>query len=207
MAISTLICDFDGVMSGYDVPCRLDVLAQMSGLSRDEVYGRLWLSGFEDEADSGFYPEPEDYLEQFGERLGTRITRAQWIEARRAAMQHWPGMHALVGSLTPGMRLALLTNNGPLTLDAFAELAPETLNLFSPNLFFSFQFATKKPDPAIFKAVAAKLGVEADECLFVDDKPHHVKGARAAGMTGIHFTGQAAFEQAMREAGLAETRA
>lgn len=202
MAITTVICDFDGVMSGYDVPRRLDILAGMSGLTRDEVYGRVWLSGFEDDADSGLYPDPLEYLSGFGERLGVRLTRTQWIDARRSAMQHWPGMHRLVEGLGSTVRIAMLSNNGPLTRDAFAELAPETLKLFDPNLFFSYQFGTKKPDPAIFRAVAQRLGVAPGECLFVDDKAHNAKGAREAGMRGIHFTGQAGFEADLAKAGL-----
>ena len=204
MAITTVICDFDGVMSGYDVPRRLDVLAAASGLTPDEVYGRVWLSGFEDDADAGRYPEPHTYLAEFGARLGSRLSRAQWIEARRAAMQHCPNMHRLVEALCSRVRIALLTNNGPLTHSAFDELAPITRQLFKPNLFFSYQFGTKKPDPAIFRAVAENLGVTTGECLFVDDKPHNARGAREAGMTGIHFTGQAAFEAALADAGLLE---
>ncbi len=202
MAITTVICDFDGVMSGYDVPRRLDILAAMSGLTRDEVYGRVWLSGFEDDADSGLYPDPGEYLAGFGERLGMQLTRAQWIDTRRSAMQHWPDMHQLVGRLAATMRMAMLSNNGPLACDAFEELAPETLKLFEPNLFFSYQFGTKKPDPAIFRTVAQRLGAEPGECLFVDDKPHNARGAREAGMTGIHFTGQAGFEAALAKAGI-----
>ena len=202
MPITTVICDFDGVMSGYDVPRRLDALAGLSGLSRDEVYGRVWLSGFEDDADAGVYPDPKDYLANFGLRLGMTLTRQQWIEARRAAMQHWPGMHRLVEQLSRDVRIALLTNNGPLTRDAFDELAPDTLRLFEPHLFFSYEFGTKKPDPAIFRSVAQRLGVEPRECLFVDDKPHNARGAREAGMTGIHFTGQDGFETALAKAGL-----
>ncbi len=204
MPITTLICDFDGVMSGYDVPRRLDLLASMGGISRDEVYGRVWLSGFEDDADAGRYPDPSDYLAEFGERLGVRLTRAQWIEARRAAMQHWPAMHRLVELAAERVQIALLTNNGPLICDAFEELAPHTLKLFGPNLFFSFQFGTKKPDPAIFTAVAEQLGVEPQECLFIDDKPHNARGAREAGMTGVHFAGQSSLEAALAQAGILE---
>lgn len=202
MPITTVICDFDGVMSGYDVPRRLDALAAMSGLSRNEVYGRVWLTGFEEAADAGSHPDPDGYLAAFGEHLGTRLTRQQWVDARLAAMQHWPGMHQLVAQLADRVQLALLTNNGPLTCAAFEQLAPGTARLFAPNLFFSFQFGTKKPDPAIFRDVARALGSQPAQCLFIDDKPHNVQGAREAGMSAMHFTGQRALEAALARAGL-----
>jgi glucose-1-phosphatase len=204
VSITTLICDFDGVMSGYEARHRLDALAGMCGLERDDVHGRLWLSGFEDGADAGSHADPGDYLAAFCDNLGETITRAQWIKARLAAMQHWPDMHELIRHVSARARIALLTNNGPLTREAFAELAPHTQQLFEPHLFFSYQFRTKKPDPAIFRAVAERLGVSPAECLFVDDKLHNAKGASKAGMTGVHFTGAADFKAVLADAGLLE---
>ena len=39
-----------------------------------------------------------------------------------------------------------------------------------------------KPDPRIYALVLERLGLPAQECLFVDDQPANVEGARAAGM-------------------------
>jgi len=40
-----------------------------------------------------------------------------------------------------------------------------------------------KPDPAIFKLMAHRLGVESDECVYVGDSEYYdIAGARAAGM-------------------------
>lgn len=39
-----------------------------------------------------------------------------------------------------------------------------------------------KPDPRIYELVLARLGLPASACLFVDDQPGNVEGARAAGM-------------------------
>lgn len=42
-----------------------------------------------------------------------------------------------------------------------------------------------KPSPAAFRACAQRLGLEPQQCLFVDDLPANVRGAAAAGMTGV----------------------
>jgi GNAT superfamily N-acetyltransferase len=39
-----------------------------------------------------------------------------------------------------------------------------------------------KPDPAIFRLAAERLGVSPDACLMIDDQPGHLPGAEAAGM-------------------------
>jgi putative hydrolase of the HAD superfamily len=44
-----------------------------------------------------------------------------------------------------------------------------------------------KPDPRIYRLATERLGVEPEDCLFVDDQPGNVEGARAVGMAAIWF--------------------
>jgi 2-haloacid dehalogenase len=44
-----------------------------------------------------------------------------------------------------------------------------------------------KPDAAIFRHLLATQGLEARDCLFIDDAPYNVEGARAAGLDAVHF--------------------
>ena len=44
-----------------------------------------------------------------------------------------------------------------------------------------------KPDPRIYRLAAERLGIDAEECLFVDDQPGNVDGARAVGMPALWF--------------------
>jgi putative hydrolase of the HAD superfamily len=44
-----------------------------------------------------------------------------------------------------------------------------------------------KPDPRAYALIADALHIFPEEALFVDDQPHNVAGARAAGMNAIHF--------------------
>jgi putative hydrolase of the HAD superfamily len=39
-----------------------------------------------------------------------------------------------------------------------------------------------KPDPRIYHLVTDRLGIAADDCLFVDDQPGNIAGAEAVGM-------------------------
>jgi beta-phosphoglucomutase len=42
-----------------------------------------------------------------------------------------------------------------------------------------------KPDPEVFLVAAAKLGVSPEQCIVVEDAPHGIAAARAAGMKSI----------------------
>lgn len=46
-----------------------------------------------------------------------------------------------------------------------------------------------KPDPAIFRHVLAQAKKPAEACVFIDDSPKNVEGARALGFHGLHFEG------------------
>lgn len=44
-----------------------------------------------------------------------------------------------------------------------------------------------KPDPRAFHFVTDGLGIEAKDCVFVDDQSKNLKGATAVGMPHVHF--------------------
>ena len=76
----------DDVLCHYELGKRLRFLASLADTSARDVRAALWDSGFEGEADAGAYPDPDDYLEEFGKRLGYPITESEWVEARRHAI-------------------------------------------------------------------------------------------------------------------------
>jgi putative hydrolase of the HAD superfamily len=45
----------------------------------------------------------------------------------------------------------------------------------------------KKPDPRIYKLTLKKLGLKAEECVFIDNKMENIRAARKLGMKGILF--------------------
>ncbi|WP_246009917.1 HAD-IA family hydrolase [Actinokineospora cianjurensis] len=51
----------------------------------------------------------------------------------------------------------------------------------------SARVGVAKPDAGIYLAAAREAGVPPQECLFIDDTEENVVGARAVGMTGVHY--------------------
>jgi HAD superfamily hydrolase (TIGR01509 family) len=60
---------------------------------------------------------------------------------------------------------------------------------FAPNIFSATQVARGKPAPDLFLFAAAQMNVAASNCVVVEDSLPGVKGAAAAGMTVLGFTG------------------
>ena len=50
---------------------------------------------------------------------------------------------------------------------------------------FSCSVGVVKPDERIYRIAAERLGVSADQCLFIDDQPVFAEGAVAAGMDAV----------------------
>jgi putative hydrolase of the HAD superfamily len=69
-------------------------------------------------------------------------------------------------------------------------------------VFNSARLGLAKPDPDAFRTVARLLDLPVEACLFVDDTPANVEGARAAGMAAEPFTSVADLRSRLERAGL-----
>ena len=96
-----------------------------------------------------------------------------------------------------GYTTALLTNS-------FKEFRPvlEAAVDFSifDDVIDSSEVGHRKPEPAIYELTRSRLGVRADEVVYLDDFLANVEGARAAGWTAVHVTGEAEVLAAIVEA-------
>lgn len=201
MTIAAVVFDMDGVLCRYRIEKRLAHLAALCPKSAEEIHAAIWASGFEHLSDSGQITA-EAYLAGFGERMGIPLTRAQWLEARRLAMEPDLAMLDLVRALARRAKVALLTNNGALLEETIDEAFPALRPLFGAHAYFAWQFGTAKPDPAIFRAVCARLGTRPDKIFFLDDDAENAEGARGAGLIGHHFTDIAALRGELAQHGL-----
>jgi putative hydrolase of the HAD superfamily len=102
-----------------------------------------------------------------GVRLDDAATMAEVVRTARGA----------------GLRTGLLSNAGGCG-------RPDWPDLFDAVVLTELE-AVRKPDPEAFRLVAQRLGVPPERCVHVDDLVANVRGAAAAGMTGVHHTSPA----------------
>jgi glucose-1-phosphatase len=181
-----VIFDMDDVLCHYDLGRRLRALSQISGKTPRDIRAAIWDSGFEEDADSGGYPDADVYLAEFSQRMGHPISRSEWIAARRESMIPSTDVLALARSIGQTARIAIYTNNGPIVKNSLDDLFPEAAAIFTER-YCSYEFGTKKPDPESFTRLLAALNVDAAHTWFIDDKRSNVQGARIAGLQGHHF--------------------
>lgn len=97
------------------------------------------------------------------------------------------GVHAALDSLS-GIRKCVASSSTPEKLTLKLQSTGLT-SYFSPHIFSTALVARGKPAPDIYLHAAHTVGVPAADCIVIEDSPHGIAGARAAGMTVYGFTG------------------
>jgi putative hydrolase of the HAD superfamily len=85
-----------------------------------------------------------------------------------------------------GIPVALCTNA---TDDIRTDLALFEIADAFDAVVSSAELGRAKPHPEFYAAACGAVKKPAGECLFVDDQPRNVAGARAAGLLAFRFTG------------------
>ena len=95
-----------------------------------------------------------------------------------------PGMADVVRrARAAGLRTALLSN---------AEGGEHAYGDLFDTAVLAGEAGVRKPQPGAYLLVAQRLGVAPEQCVLVDDLAVNVRGAAAAGMTGVLHTTVAA---------------
>lgn len=92
-------------------------------------------------------------------------------------------MFQLLKRLRPEYKIATLCNGG----SREAMNRKFRLNELVDLMIFDGEEGVAKPDERIYRLALERLGVDAEEVVFVDDKAENVATARRLGMRGVHF--------------------
>lgn len=99
-----------------------------------------------------------------------------------------------------GIPLYAITNFSAQTWPCACAKFPVLANSFI-DVVVSGQEKLLKPDAAIFELLARRNGLNLRDCIFIDDSPSNIIGARATGMQAIQFTGPSALRVALKHYG------
>ena len=185
------ISDFGGVLTS---PLYEGFLAyqEESGVSL-EALGRAMARATEEHGDHPlfvlergeitereFRARIEPHLEDGFDLSRLRALYFERLEPNRAMIDF---VRALRGR---GTRTALLTNNVREWEPLWRSKLPEIDELFEVVVDSAF-VGMRKPDPAIYELTLERLGVRAEDCVFVDDLEPKCETARGLGMIAVRF--------------------
>lgn len=186
--IRAVIFDMDGCLVDSE-PMSLETLAELmaaEGLptTTDELRQRFLgvsiqsiVSHIAEALDRDDLP---DFARAFEERLLARYP---------AELRVIPGIPALLDDLAArGVAAAIATGSSVHRLGITLRVAG-LADRFGDRVFSADQVRRGKPAPDLFLLAADRLGIPPEACAVMEDSPHGIVGARAAGMRAVGFTG------------------
>ena len=99
----------------------------------------------------------------------------------------------ITDELKPRYKIGMLSNAGDNWLPVL--FTPAQIAVFDA-VALSYETGVIKPDERAYRAIAERLGVTPQECVFVDDQERFCSAAREAGMQAIFYHD---FEQTKRD--------
>lgn len=184
-----LIFDFGNVLAFFDYARACEGFGRRLGLSGPEFLERLRSAGFADwvkRYEAGAIGCRE-FSAATARLAGLEIGHDEFAAAWGDIFTLNEPVARLASELREaGYRLVLGSNTNKIHADHFRPRFADALAAFD-RLVLSFEVGAIKPSASFYHACADAAGCPRDECLFIDDLPENVEGARAAGLQGLLF--------------------
>jgi putative hydrolase of the HAD superfamily len=189
MTLRAVIFDRDGVLSRFDLEGAALFFAPRVPLSLWEISDRWEAWG----ARVGFprsIAEETQFFRGFWNALCDDLGLDAAVRADLLDLDYtryvvaFPDVRpALVAVRAAGLAVGVLSNFSLASLDA--SLESMGIDELVDAACAATVIGAAKPDPRAYRIAAARLGVDATECLFLDDEEVCVTGARAVGMAAL----------------------
>jgi putative hydrolase of the HAD superfamily len=202
MGIKAVVFDFGNVVGFFDHRLTINRLAEHAGIPADAIHAYLFGGSLEDDYESGRI-STEDFLKQVRETCRLRCSEEMLAAAWADIFRPNHDVCALLPLLRPHYRLLLGSNTNDLHSRHFCRQFADAFQHFD-QLVFSHEVGARKPKAAFFDHCRRLAGYPPQECLFIDDLPANVAGARACGWQGVVYTDITDLRQRLSALGIAE---
>jgi putative hydrolase of the HAD superfamily len=192
--IEAIVCDFGGVLTTPLLTSFMAVQDEI-GISPESL-GKAMRTIAEEDGENPLYAlergemAEADFLRRLNDGLepllGHRPQLHRFREVYFEALHPNAPMIELMEELkASGKRMAMLTNNVREWEPLWRSMLPVD-EIFETVVDSGF-VGVRKPEARIYEITLERLGLAAGACLFVDDLLPNIEGARAAGMSAVHF--------------------
>ena len=184
-----LIFDFGNVVAHFDYRKAASTLGSRIGLSGEALLDRLRPLGFSDLLKNYERGEmtAEDFSRGVSGMVGLAIDHDDFVAAWADIFTANESIAPLLGSLEKaGYTLVLGSNTNDLHANHFRRQFAETLGHFD-RLVLSYEVGHIKPSSAFYLACVEAAGAEPGDCVFIDDLPENIEGARNTGLVGLLY--------------------
>jgi putative hydrolase of the HAD superfamily len=143
---------------------------------------------------------PEEFYRQVTHKLKARIDYDRFYSIYNDVFSLNPPVLQLMIRLKKNYKIVMLSNTDVMRFDFIKKKFPEIM-IFDEYVL-SYQVGFIKPHPQIYKEALKQAGVEAKECVFIDDREENIEEAARLGISGILMEPQTDLEAVLQEMGL-----
>ena len=180
--IKAVIFDWGGVIAPNPNGGWLHVLATILDMTIDEILPHWRAAGYED-LSKGTINETK-FWSQLERSLGKPLPdEKERIWTNGTALHPWPQVLSLVDWLRKKGIISVVLSN--VVRPVSTILRREGLYNEFDIVVLSDEVGLVKPDAAIYRLALDKLGLRADECIYIDDLPKNLTPAAALGMAVV----------------------
>jgi putative hydrolase of the HAD superfamily len=201
--IRAVVSDFGGVLTTPLLPSFLSLQDEI-GVS-PEHFGTALRTLTEERGENPLFEMERgeitevEFLELLGKGLEPLLDHEPHLHRFRelfiGGLDANPPMIELLRELRAGgMRMAMLTNNVREWETLWRAMLPVD-EIFEEVVDSAF-VGCRKPEARIYELTLERIGMRAEQCVFIDDMAPNVEAARQLGFTAVHFQDN---EQAIAE--------
>ena len=199
LSIITIIFDLGGVMVWTHWSRLTEPLARLTGITPNEVMERI-------RTGDAYFPymrgelDFSEFHSKLTDDLGLEVTPDELLELWNSILEPNKAINPIIKRLKGRYRLAVGSNTDHSHFTRGNEVQVAALEF--DDVLVSYELGVCKPDPEFFRRGLAKLGVAAEECIFIDDLEDNVSAARSLGITGIRFEAAEQLERELEALGI-----
>ena len=184
--VQNVVFDLGGVVVNWDVDAVVRMITDdtdtQQRIKKDVLLHPDWL-----ELDRGTFTE-EKAVERFARRIGRSVEDVmEMMRTADLSLTLKDGIVGIMRDLIEQRYTLYCLSNMPVERWAYLQDTHDIWNMFE-GIVISGHLKMVKPEPGIYRHLTHTYDLAPESCLFLDDAPQNVEGARAAGWQGILFT-------------------
>jgi HAD superfamily hydrolase (TIGR01509 family) len=192
-----VIFDFGNVLCSFDNLRFLEGLSSLCGKPAEELRVILYQQSTLTQDYEAGRISSRAFLDEVSSLCGTDLPEDAFIRAYTDIFTPIEATFDLIRKLKSHYRVGLISNTSPWHFEHVIQTS-EIFPLFD-SVTLSFEVGASKPDPRLFEDALAKLGLMAEECVYIDDQRPYALAANEHLLQGLTYTTPAALLTQLRQ--------
>jgi len=198
--IKTVIFDLGNVIVPFDFTAGYAGIERLCGHPMDEIRRRLRSTDLVTRFECG-QVGPQEFVRQLSVLLDLKATYEEFCDVWTSVFRPETLIpDSLLERIHARYRLLLLSNTNDIHFSMIERTYP-ILRHFDDRVL-SYRVGAVKPSARIYREAIARAGCLPEECLFIDDVPAYVEGARREGIDAVQFQSAAQVEEELKARGV-----